>query len=136
MTSALSSSLSAASLSAACLAGAALLAPFTTALAAGNADAGLVLYQARCSACHSLDHNGVGPAHRGVFGRGAALAPGFAYSDALKSSHLIWDEASLERWLADPEKVAPGQRMGVNVPDAKDRADLIAYLKKASAAGQ
>ena len=118
------------------LAGAALLASSTPALAAGNADAGLALYQARCSACHSLDFNGVGPAHRGVFGRGAALAPGFAYSDALKSSHLIWDEASLERWLADPEKLAPGQRMGVNVPDAKDRADLIAYLKKASPAGK
>ncbi len=120
--------------SAACLAGSALLALCTPALAAGNADAGLALYRARCSACHSLDYNGVGPAHRGVFGRGAALAPGFAYSDALKSSHLIWDEASLERWLADPEKVAPGQRMGINVPDAKDRADLIAYLKKASSA--
>jgi len=121
---------------AACLAAAGLLAPCAPVRAAGNADTGLALYQARCSACHSLDYNGVGPAHRGVFGRGAALAAGFAYSEALKSSHLIWDEASLERWLADPEKAAPGQRMGVNVPDAKDRADLIAYLKKASAAGK
>src|SRR5438876_2082282 len=95
------------------------------ALAAGDADAGRALYQARCAACHSLDYHGVGPAHRGVFGRAAAQAPGFAYSDALKSSHLIWDEASLDRWLTDPEKVAPGQRMGFNVPDAKDRADLI-----------
>jgi len=122
--------------SAACLAAAPLLALCSSALAAGDADVGLALYKARCSACHSLDYNGVGPAHRGVFERGAALAPGFAYSDALKSSHLIWDEASLERWLADPEKLAPGQRMGVNVPDAKDRADLIAYLKKASTAGR
>jgi cytochrome c len=118
------------------LTAAALLALCSSALAAGDADAGLALYKARCSACHSLDYNGAGPAHRGVFGRGAALAPGFAYSDALKSSHLVWDEASLERWLADPEKVAPGQRMGINVPDAKDRADLIAYLKKASPAGK
>ena len=122
--------------SAACLAAAPLLALCSSALAAGDADVGLALYKARCSAFHSLDYNGVGPAHRGVFERGAALAPGFAYSDALKSSHLIWDEASLERWLADPEKVAPGQRMGINVPDAKDRADLIAYLKKASTAGR
>ena len=122
--------------SAACLAAAPLLALCSSALAAGDADVGLALYKARCSACHSLDYNGVGPAHRGVFERGAALAPGFAYSDALKSSHLIWDEASLERWLADPEKVAPGQRMGINVPDAKDRADLIAYLKKASPASK
>ena len=102
------------------------------ALAAGDADAGHALYQARCTACHSLDYNGVGPAHRGVFGRAAAQAPGFAYSEALKSAHLVWNEETLERWLADPEKLAPGQRMGINVPEAKDRADLIAYLKQAT----
>ena len=104
------------------------------ALAAGDADVGRALYQTRCAACHSLDYNGVGPAHRGVFGRQAAQAPGFVYSDALKASHLVWDEASLDRWLADPEKLAPGQRMGVNVPEAAERGDLIAYLKQATAA--
>jgi cytochrome c len=103
-------------------------------LAGGDADAGRALYQARCAACHSFDYNGVGPAHRGVFGRLAAQAPGFVYSEALKSSHLVWNEDSLDRWLADPEKVAPGQRMGINVPEAQDRGDLIAYLKKAAAA--
>jgi len=110
---------------------AAIVAPV---LAAGDAGAGRALYQARCMACHSIDYNGVGPAHRGVFGRAAAQAPGFAYSDALKSARVIWNEDTLDRWLADPEKVAPGQRMGVNVPEAKDRADLIAYLKQAAAA--
>lgn len=114
---------------AACIA--ASLAP---ALAAGDAESGRALYQARCAACHSLDYNGVGPAHRGVFGRPAAQAPGFAYSDALKALQWVWTEEALDRWLADPEKTAPGQRMGVNVPDAKERADLIAYLKKATAA--
>ncbi|HET7526788.1 MAG TPA: c-type cytochrome [Burkholderiaceae bacterium] len=103
-------------------------------LAAGDAEAGRVLYQARCAACHSLDYNGVGPAHRGVFGRAAAQAKGFAYSDALKSSHLVWTEDALDRWLADPEKAAPGQRMGINVPDTKERADLIAYLKQYASA--
>jgi cytochrome c len=53
------------------------------------------------------------------------------YSDALKSSHLVWGDDTLDRWLADPEKAVPGQRMFVNVPDAKERADLIAYLKQA-----
>ena len=101
--------------------------------AAGDPAAGQALYQGRCTACHSMDYNGVGPAHRGVYGRKAGSAPGYAYSDALKSSKLVWEEASLDRWLSDPEKVAPGQRMGINVPDAKDRADLIAYLKQAGA---
>jgi len=104
------------------------------AFAAGDAETGHALYQARCAACHSMDYNGVGPAHRGVFARAAAQAKGFAYSDALKASHLVWTEEALDRWLTDPEKTAPGQRMGVNVPDAKERADLIAYLKSASAA--
>jgi len=104
------------------------------ALASGDADAGRLLYQARCAACHSLDYNGVGPAHRGVFGRAAGQAGGFAYSEALKSSHLVWTAEALDRWLADPEKTAPGQRMGINVPDARERADLIAYLKRDAAA--
>jgi cytochrome c len=102
--------------------------------AAGDAAAGQAFYQTRCTACHSLDFNGVGPAHRGVFGRAAAQAKGFAYSDALKASHLVWTEESLDRWLADPEQTAPGQRMGVNVPDARERADLIAYLKQSTLA--
>lgn len=115
-------------------AAAACAAAVTPTLAAGDADSGRMLYQARCAACHSLDYNGVGPAHRGVVGRAAAQAKGFAYSEALKSSHLVWTEEALDRWLADPEKAAPGQRMGISVPDAKERADLIAYLKRDAAA--
>lgn len=108
-----------------------LLAITRPAAAAGDAEAGHALYQARCTACHSLDYNGVGPSHRGVFGRAPAQARGFAYSDALKAVKAPWTEATLDRWLADPEAYAPGQRMGLNVPDAKERADLIAYLKQA-----
>jgi cytochrome c len=100
------------------------------AFAAGDADKGAALYQARCTACHSLDYNGVGPAHRGTFGRHAGQAPGYAYSAALRAADVVWNEATLDRWLADPEKFIPGQRMGVNVLDAADRADLIAFLKR------
>ncbi len=106
------------------------------AVAGGDPAAGRALYQERCSACHSLDFNGVGPAHRGVFGRAAGQAPGYAYSPALKAARLTWDAVTLDRWLADPERVVPGQRMGVNVPDASERADLIAYLEQASRAAR
>ena len=116
------------------LAAAAYAAALAPALAAGDAESGRVLYQARCAACHSLDYNGVGPAHRGVLGRAAAQVKAFAYSDALKSSHLVWTEEALDRWLADPERTVPGQRMGINAPDAQQRADLIAYLKRDAAA--
>ena len=116
------------------LAAACIAWPVAPALAAGDAESGRALYQARCTACHSLDHNGVGPAHRGVFGRPAAQAKGFAYSDALKASRLVWTEDALDRWLANPEAMVPGQRMGASVPDSKERADLIAFLKQAGSA--
>lgn len=96
----------------------------------GDALRGQALYQARCAACHSPDFNGVGPAHRGVFGRAAGMAPGYAgYSVALKRSGLVWTEANLHRWLSDPEALVPGQAMGFSVPDAGERADVIAYLR-------
>jgi cytochrome c len=105
----------------------------STVHAASDPVNGKTLYQARCAVCHSIDFNGVGPSHRGVFGRPAAKAKGFAYSAALKSSGLVWSETSLDRWLADPEKLVPGQSMGVNVPEAQARADLIAFLKQQNA---
>lgn len=102
----------------------------------GDPELGRALYQSRCVACHSLDYNGVGPAHRGLVGRMPAQAPGFAYSNALRAVRQVWNDETLDRWLADPEKFAPGQRMGVNVPDAQERAHLIAYLKQATSAAR
>jgi len=110
----------------------AVLAVLPSAQAAGDAAHGEQLYLSRCGACHSMDDNRAGPAHRGVFGRKAGLAPGFDYSPALKASGIVWNEKTLGRWLTNPEKLVRGQKMGFSVPDAKDRADLIAYLKKAS----
>lgn len=110
-----------------------LVAPLAAHAMPGSVEAGKALYQARCAACHSLDYNGAGPAHRGVFGRQAGQAPGYQnYSAALRGSHQVWNEATLDSWLKDPEKFAPGQRMGVSVPDEQDRAHLIAYLKAAA----
>jgi cytochrome c len=104
------------------------------ALAAGAAHAadaarGKSLYETRCIACHSIDAHRVGPAHRGVFGRRAGAVKDYEYSAALKASALVWDARALDRWLADPEKLVPGQRMGYAVPEAADRADLVEYLR-------
>lgn len=97
--------------------------------AAGDPARGASLYQSRCTACHSVDYNGAGPAHRGVFGRAAGSVTGFGYSSSLKTSGVVWNEVTIDRWLKDPEKFVPGQRMGVSVEEMQDRADLIAYLK-------
>jgi cytochrome c len=105
---------------------------FHAAHAAGDAMRGETLYQGRCAACHSIDYNGVGPAHKGLFDRKAGSQSGYAYSPALQGSTVIWTATTLDKWLTNPEKLIPGQKMGFLVPSAKDRADLIAYLKKAT----
>ena len=96
-----------------------------------NADAerGKTLYQG-CLGCHSIDENDLGPRHRGVFGRHAGSIEDYAYSTALKNSGLIWDEATLNRWLTNPSDLVPGTKMYFKVDDAQSRADIIAYLKQ------
>ena len=109
---------------------AALLAALST-LANAQPDAahGRELYESKCVACHSIDAHRVGPMHRGLFGRRPGSSPGYEYSAALARAAIVWDAAALERWLADPQALVPGQKMGYAVPDARDRADLIAYLR-------
>jgi cytochrome c len=97
--------------------------------AGGDPAHGQVLYRAQCIACHSVDYNGVGPAHKGVFGRRAGSLANYNYSPALKAAGLVWRETTLDQWLRDPEQLVPGQKMGVMVQSAQERADLIAYLK-------
>ena len=102
-----------------------------SALAAGDAERGRALYEARCTGCHSLEADRVGPRHRGVLGRRAGSVQGFDYSPALRGAAFVWDAAALDRWLTDPEAAVPGQRMNIRVADARDRADLIAHLATA-----
>ena len=99
--------------------------------AEGDAANGRLLYAARCTACHSLEYNGVGPTHKNLIGRRAGTAQGYAYSSALKNSAVVWEESSLSKWLTDPEKFIPGQKMFFSVPDAQERADIVAYLLQA-----
>jgi cytochrome c len=85
----------------------------------------------RCLACHALEYDRVGPRHCGLFGRRAGSVKGFAYSDAMKRSKIVWNDKTLDRFLENPLKAVPGTAMTyAGVPDAKERADLIAYLKK------
>jgi cytochrome c len=101
--------------------------PAKTKVLVGNPARGLSLYQS-CTGCHSLDENEVGPKHRGIVGRRAAGVPGYAYSSALKKSNIVWNRPTLDRWLAAPQKVAPGSKMFFSVSNPQNRADIIAYL--------
>ena len=94
---------------------------------------GKILYDARCGACHAIAENGPGPRHQGLFGCRAATQPGYAYSEALKASGIVWNDATLNRWLADPNALVPGNIMVVQLaPRETERADLIAFLKAAT----
>ena len=100
--------------------------------AAPDAVHGQELFGERCTACHAIDANKIGPMLGGVVGRRAGAAPGYNYSAALKSAGLIWSTDNLDRWLADPRTFIPGARMPVRVLDAPSRRDIVAYLQKES----
>jgi cytochrome c len=96
---------------------------------AGDAARGEQIYQA-CEDCHSLDKNDVGPRHRGVFGRKAGSLPDYNYSEALKSSNIVWNEETLDKWLTDPQALVPDAKMFFHLAKPQDRADVIEFLKE------
>jgi cytochrome c len=84
-----------------------------------------------CLACHTLDKsNGLGPSLIGVVGRAAGSIPAFRYSRAMRTAKIVWDEKTLDAYLADPQKVIPGNAMPfAGIPDRQERAEVIEYLK-------
>jgi cytochrome c len=88
-----------------------------------------------CRACHAAERGGsqgVGPALHGVFGRRAGTLDDFRYSPALKRSGITWTPQTLDAYVADPQKAVPQNRMPyAGMPEARDRADLIAYMQQA-----
>jgi cytochrome c len=98
---------------------------------AQDASTGARLFKSQCSICHSQkpDRNIVGPSLFGVVGRHSGMIPNFHYSDANRASGLVWNPATLDRYLAAPRQVVPGTLMTYpGLKDPHQRADLIAYL--------
>jgi cytochrome c len=90
----------------------------------------------QCKTCHTLkagQPNGVGPNLNKIIGAKAGSRAGFKYSPQLKASGLVWNDATLDSWIANPRMKVKGTRMVfVGIPDAAKRKALIAYLKHAS----
>ena len=79
-----------------------------------------------------MEANREGPRLRGVFGRTSGTVPGFAYSPTLIKAHIVWNDASLDQWLTDPDILVPGNNMDFFVTKAQERRDLIRFLKQSS----
>jgi len=106
-------------------------------LANADVDRGETLYF-QCRACHTLEEGGqnkVGPNLWGMFGREAGSVPGFAYSDALANSGVVWSVETVNQWLEQPANYLPGNIMVfIGVKDPQDRANLIAFLQETAGA--
>lgn len=110
----------------------ALIATAGAAQADGDAGRGEKHFE-ECAACHSVERgvNNVGPSLYGVFGRKAGELADYRYSPALKRSGVTWTPQTLDKFITDPQQTVPANRMPyAGMPDAGDRADLIAYLQK------
>ena len=90
----------------------------------------------QCAACHSVvpGEHMTGPSLANIWEKKAGRVDGFSrYSEALKHADVVWTGATLDRWLVNPEKLFPGTGMTFSgIKEAKDRQDVIAYLKAVS----
>ena len=115
--------------------GFAVAASFAQADDAADLKRGKLLF-IQCRACHDLQPEAapkVGPNLNGIIGRKSASVEDFAYSPALAKANIVFDKATLERWIEKPSAVVPGNAMAfAGVPAAEDRAALIKYIEKES----
>ncbi len=100
---------------------------------AGDAAAGAGAFKKKCKVCHTISDggkNGMGPNLFGVIGRKAGTLESFTkYSDGMKASGVVWDEATVGKLLEDPMGFVEGSKMkGGKIGDPAGRADIAAYL--------
>jgi cytochrome c len=101
----------------------------------GNAARGERVFNQLCKTCHALEEGPslTGPTLHGLFGSKAGTAAGFDFSEAMKTSGIVWDETTVAEYTRDPKAKVPGTKMVFNgLKQAGQLADLVAYLKQAT----
>ena len=91
-----------------------------------------------CAACHSLepDQNMTGPSLAGLWGKAGSLSSFNRYSPALGSANIVWNDKTLDEWIEDPQHLVPDNQMTfAGIKDARQRADLLAFLRQATQPG-
>lgn len=116
------------------LAACAGLVRFTVGMPAAPTDEGKLAFNNSCRTCHSLKagDNRLGPSLHGIVGAKAGQSTGYAYSQSLRQSGVTWDEATLDRWIENPEAVIPNNNMKPysGLADAAVRKKIVDFLKK------
>jgi nitrite reductase (NO-forming) len=104
--------------------------------AGGEAGAGRLVFR-KCQACHSMELGKalLGPSLAGIIGRKAGAEANYNYSPAMKQANIVWDAKILDAYLADPQKVVPGNKMPFpGLKTEQDRADIVAFFASAGGA--
>ena len=106
------------------------LASASAALGAGDPTAGKTVFASHCAVCHATEpgQKKVEPTLAGIVGSKSGSVPGFDFSAAMKEANITWDEANLDKYLANPSGFVHGTKMFVNLPSETDRQNVIAYL--------
>ena len=102
-----------------------------------STEAGTLLFNNNCRTCHTLRQgdNRLGPNLHRIIGRKAGSLTDYGYSSAMKGADLVWDKATLDRFMADPDQVVPGNAMKPygGMASADDRATIIRFLEASGA---
>jgi cytochrome c len=103
---------------------------------AQNLAEGRKLFERTCTPCHNYDRDGELDMYGqtlnlyGVVGRKAASVAGFDYSEGLRRSGIVWNEAIIDTFITAPKKLIPGTRMELpGVEDEKTRTSIVRYLR-------
>lgn len=110
---------------------AAVLLPAAAFAQTGDAAKGAATFKMRCGICHSVTGTDtpMAPTLKGVVGRKAGAGSAtFKYSDALKTYGKPWSAATMNTFITGSQKMVPGTKMMISIPDAQQRADIVAYL--------
>ena len=107
---------------------------FVVAASAAPASDGEMAFNNNCRTCHSTKagDNRMGPSLHGIVGAKAGASQGYTlYSQGLRGSGITWDQATLDKFIANPESVIPNNSMKPykGITDPKVRAQIVEFLQ-------